>query len=243
MLTEKQTVKIDNWKAQHNGLLQSIQDTNTKLEDLLRRVSTTERELKVVNKELFVKRQELADILESILEADNRTDKKTKLLEQQEKVTLKVIDDLDKTEKRLNDVIKEFQKGLDKITKQIDSAETSLILAKLTTEERQRKLKEVNKTIQTKANENRELDSSLSKLKHDVGESKKLFDKTLEEQTKTLKDVTDKVKEETKKLELPNKLLDERTKELTKKETNYQIKALRWKKLFTKMFPNQEFKY
>ena len=87
------------------------------------------------------------------------------------------------------------------------------------------------------------MDSSLLELKHDIDDREKLFDKNLKEQTKILKDITDKVKEEVEKLKLPNKLLDEREKELTKKETNYQIKNLRWKKLFTRMFPNQEFKY
>ena len=79
MLTTEQTIKIENYKAQHNSLLSNISDTNKKLEDLLRGVSTTERELKVVNKELFVKHKNLVETLRSLKEFENNIDVKEKL--------------------------------------------------------------------------------------------------------------------------------------------------------------------
>lgn len=243
MLTAEQTIKIDNWKAQHNSLLVNIKDTNKKLEDLLGNIKVAERELKGVDKELFVKRKELVEILESIVEADNQTSKKIEQLEQQEKETKKATNDLNKTEKRLNGVAKIHQKEFHKITKKIGSLETTFVLVHLTIESKQRKLQEINKVIQTKTNEKRELDSSLSELNHNIEDNKVLFDKENTIHKQRLEEVKKKVDKEIEKLKLPNQLIDDRERDLKKKENNFLILTLRWKKLFKKMFPNQEFKY
>ena len=87
------------------------------------------------------------------------------------------------------------------------------------------------------------MDSSLSKLTHDIEESKNIHTEEISKYENQLTEIKEKVNKETEKLKLPNQLIDSREKELSKKENNFLILTLRWKKLFKKMFPNQEFKY
>ncbi len=249
-----QTVKINNYKAQYNKILSSIDQKNKNLEAILEETLRSRTSLNFITSEIRKETQRLESLrLQSgqIEEKQKRVDQKLNEKQvdlskqevqldldrqiiagkktQREKEEDAYIANLQVEAKKLKDGIEKQNDKIERNVKEIDS------------------FKEARKNIVTDVeNQKKERNEQDIVLTQQIKDLQILKDSKVKELVNISGKIEDLYKEEAAAVErtkMPFKMLVERQRIMTQKEKDYAILTTRWRIFFEENFPGQGIKF
>lgn len=246
-MKHEQKVKLENYKEHYNSIMGNIRVANSELEKALVLKKDAEQNLKVTKENL----QKEVDELNKIHEEGSQfikglTIRNINLNERESKLEQR-IEKYSKMEIELKDVLSTEKTRKEKlIDRYVSDKEEELEVLNNRILVKEQLRKDLRATVTT-------LDETKEKLSKDnqkssdtfILESKKQRDiisnteKEIKSKSKELSTLEEKVRKEVEKVQLPTQLLEERDTILKRKENDFLILTLRWKRFFKEHFPNQ----
>lgn len=239
-LTQEQTIKAENWKAQHNSLLGCIKVANEELESILNQQSDIEKKRKESLIKLHEKKLEIKKIIE---DKENIIYSINLKISELKKEVPKIQKRIDFKNKSLNKIeIKEKKSEQRRAFIVIDIVEKKIELSFVTglVKDTNSILSDIKSRLELRKQEEKKLDKSISELVQKCHNNEMKFKKEYSSQTKILKSIKQEIKEEKDKIKSPRMLLKMEERGLAKKERNLNTLIRRFKIYYSKEFPDRE---
>jgi len=243
-LTGEQTIKLENWKAQHNSVLGNISIATKELEGLFARKEIIKEEVKKRESDLLKKQREFENFSERAKAIENRLNTREAHLDEKEKELEQGKASLEKREK---DALADIEKKKTKLRQELSSLETdvsemdeALGVANAAFLEKNSLLLILEERLETGKGEEKVLNKSLSTLIHDLEELDRDYKKNYRVKRETLDDLTTKIEEEKEKIGQPLALLKQREEEIALKERNLKTLIRRFRRYYDEHFPDRE---
>lgn len=249
-MTHEESVKLDNYKAHYRTILSNINISNKSLEEVLSKETEATKGLMIVEAGIESANTELDTITKEAVEITSRLDKRESLLKQKERElgkrdeeTKKIQEELTET---LNTVKTAKQLKIDaymrSLERKVEDLEIEHTVSKGALEIRESVSKKLDKQIENLREEMRRAAENYSEITKVRDTSLLNLTKEIESAVARLRALRIKLLEESEKVGSADQMLVERGKDLTRKERDFLILTLRWKKFFKEHFPNQELK-
>ncbi len=239
-LTTEQTIKAENWKAQHNSLLSNIKVANEELESILAKQSDIQKKRKESLVKLHEKKLEIKKIIEDKKNIIYSLNLKISDLNKEVPKIQKKIDSKNKSLKKTNVKEKKLEVRLASIKQQINNQIDILSDYEVDSYSAQEQLDDLESRIETGKRIEKKLDKSISELIQNRHNNEKKFKEEYSSQTKILKDIKQEIKEEKDKIKSPRALLKMEERGLAKKERNLNTLIRRFKEYHNRYFPDRE---
>jgi len=235
-MKHEEKIKLDNFREHYNSIMGNIVIANKELENILSQKNKIELRIKLSKEKEEIalnklkqsrERDRESRILNSIIK------KKQQIITREESTLIDLIKvSRTRKEKKINENIKNRKELLDRLENKITRTKQTEVNLK----SQLPLLKEINKKL-IKKNEDNYKQFLLNKTKQK--EESYQIEKEISKKHKELSLLNIKIFKEKEKVILPSQLLEEREIELKRKENNFLILTLRWKRFFKEHFPNQ----
>ena len=252
-MDHKQTVKLDNYKAQHNSIVSNISSKNKELEAVLGEVLKATTSLNFILGEVGKAGKSLETIRLQSSEIEEKQRRTDQILNDKAAGLKRISQELDlekqiiagkKTERELleDSYIEDGQRKVRELE------DKSLTLTNRISSESE-EIKAIAKTKETLVKEIGDLRKKRNNqeivLKQEIeelGTIKQTKQKQIDAMDKEILDLNKKVAIAVEKMRMPNRLLAERETRVKEQEHNLDILIVRWRKFHQELFPGQTMK-
>lgn len=242
-MKRNEQIKIDNYKAQYNSILSNINDANRELTKSLSTKTLADKQAKEASVELTKVEERVNKLYRQEREIEVRVNKKRVSVEQREEAVNKAEVLLAEKKLTVEKALTEKKLKLSSENKTIKEDNNNLLIQQ----------KEIKGGIVMLQKEDTELFNEITKrekIRNLLGsetvelEGKKeglvkQYNKLKETHEKEIDIIKLKIEEEKAKIEIPDKMLKEREAVMNRRENDFLILTLRWKRFFKEHFPNQ----
>ena len=250
-MTPQEKTRLDNFKGQYNSIVSNISIKNKELERILERTTQVKgdlgslsREIKKGNEGLKIVRSSTKAIEDIHSVEERRLEERGRLLGQQESSLDFLQKELsaEKIEREIeaDTYIAEKKQDLNMVKAVLLSKESELDGIKHEIDSSQNVLdgvaENLNEMLEEKRGQEVLLDQRIGGLTEKLEKVQGLLSFGREE----LDIVTEELAKARGRIMMPDNMLKERGKVLERKERNFEILILRWKKFFKEHFPGQE---